>query len=62
MPTPNAMWRLTARSMITSSGFSNTSGSRFAAGNDSSTRSPFDTGHSPIDVSFLAILAIVTGE
>ena len=62
MPTPNATWRLSSRSMTTSSARSNASGSRLAAGKLSRTRSPSCTGQPAISVSAAAMRAIVTGE
>ena len=61
MPSPNAAWRFSARSSTTSSASGNTSGSRFAAGNGSSTQSPSLNGQPSNSKSSATIRAIVTG-
>ena len=61
MPRPKAAWRLTSRSMITSSARSNSAGSRLAAGNDSRTQSFSFIGHPCQSMSSRTRRAIVTG-
>ena len=62
IPDPNATCRLWARSRITSSGSSNSSGSRFAAGKFMSTLSSAFIGHPAYSTSSVTTRAIVTGE
>ena len=61
MPSPNVAWRLTVRSMTASSGCSKTSGSRLAAGNGSSTRSPGQRRRPPTSTSSVTMRAMVAG-
>ena len=61
MPSPNAAWRFSSRSMTTSSARSNSSGSRLAAGNGSSTHSSTFIGQPWKSWSLATMRAIVTG-
>src|SRR3974390_2219598 len=62
MPRPNAAWRFSFRARVTLAASGNTAGSRFAAGNDSSTMLPVLTGQPETVVSLTTSRAIVTGE
>ncbi len=61
MPSPNATWRLRSRSITNSSARSNTSGSRLADGNGSSTQSRLPSVWPPISTSSATMRAMVTG-